>query len=77
LDTTDLVPTWRNVPIQPRAQGTASALTKSCRRSVRVGWVRSIARDTKLNRDVALKILPDAFARHGGIERASQYQDYS
>jgi serine/threonine protein kinase len=32
--------------------------------SRRAGWVRSIARDAKLNRDVALKVLPEEFAAH-------------
>ena len=37
---------------------------KSPPRSARAAWARCIGRrDTKLNRDVALKILPDAFAR--------------
>jgi serine/threonine-protein kinase len=32
--------------------------------SRRAGWARSIARDAKLNRDVALKVLPEEFAAH-------------
>jgi hypothetical protein len=27
-----------------------------------VGWAKSIARDTKLKRDVAIKVLPEVFA---------------
>jgi hypothetical protein len=43
----------------------ASARTKSCPCSAKGAWARSIARDTKLNLDVALKILPEAFALDG------------
>src|SRR3990172_9860788 len=34
---------------------------KSSPSSARAAWARCIARDTKLNRDVALKVLPDLF----------------
>ena len=36
---------------------------RSSAHSARAGWEKSIARDTKLNRDVALKVLPEAFAK--------------
>jgi serine/threonine protein kinase len=35
---------------------------KSSAPSAPVEWGRCIARDTKLNRDVAIKVLPEAFA---------------
>ncbi|HTI41649.1 MAG TPA: hypothetical protein VL693_07465 [Vicinamibacterales bacterium] len=35
---------------------------KSSPPSAPAGWARSIARDTKLGRDVALKVIPDTFA---------------
>ena len=55
----------------------ASAPTRSSRRSARAAWARCIApRDTQLNRDVAIKVLPDAFAtdadRLARFEREAQ-----
>src|SRR5207247_2499190 len=45
------------------AGGTSSVRTRSSRQSARAGWERSTgAHDAKLGRDVALEILPDAFA---------------
>src|ERR1019366_2810331 len=41
---------------------TGSDLPKSSCRSALVGWGKCIARDTRLNREVALKILPDEVA---------------
>jgi uncharacterized protein (DUF885 family) len=34
---------------------------KSCRCSAPAKWEKSIARDSRLNRDVAIKVLPEAF----------------
>jgi hypothetical protein len=45
---------------------------RSSRSSARAGWARCIAHDTKLKRDVALKVLPDAFARDPG--RMARFQ---
>src|SRR5207237_43323 len=44
--------------------GRESAPTKSSTRSARVIWARYRARDMRLDRDVAIKILPETFA-HG------------
>lgn len=40
-----------------------SAPMKSSPRSAPARWARSIARDTKLNYDVAIKVLPESVAR--------------
>ena len=62
--------TWRERPrdltasaIMPAATAeVAHATLAGCHRLRRSGWGRFYrARDTSLNRDVALKILPDAF----------------
>jgi eukaryotic-like serine/threonine-protein kinase len=40
--------------------------------SARVEWEKYIARDAKLKRDVAIKVLPEAFARDP--ERMARFQ---
>ncbi|MGA9061569.1 MAG: hypothetical protein WB341_07880 [Terracidiphilus sp.] len=46
---------------------------KSSRLSVKAGWAKCIvARDTKLKRGVAIKVLPEAFAC--GPERMARFQ---
>ena len=53
-----------NVDSCPSRLATASVRTKSSPRSAPVAWARCIARrDTKLERDVAIKVLPDTVAR--------------
>ena len=47
----------------PLTRVRSSVPTKSSFRSVRVEWARSIARDTRLDCDLAIKILPDAMTR--------------
>ena len=42
---------------------TNSDSTRSMLSSARAAWARCIARGTKLKRDVALKVLPETFAR--------------
>ena len=50
-----------------------SAPTKSSRRSAQAGWARSIGRVThKLDRDVAIKILPQAFV--ADADRVARFQ---
>jgi serine/threonine protein kinase len=45
---------------------------RSSRRSARGAWERYTARDSKLKREVALKVLPDVFARDPG--RMARFQ---
>ena len=52
-------------------RGHGSAPTRSLHRSVRAAWERSIARDARLGRSVALKVLP-AFARDA--ERLARFR---
>ena len=50
-----------------------SARMRSSPRSARAGWARSIARrDTNLKREVAIKVLPDAFAHDA--ERLARFE---
>ena len=56
-----LVPLDRAFPAHASAHG--SGITQLPPNSAKAGWVRCVrATDTQLNRDVALKILPEAFA---------------
>jgi serine/threonine protein kinase len=49
-------PTWRTLP------GQNSGPTRSLRPSARVEWAKSIAHDSRLQRDVAIKVSAQQFS---------------